>query len=121
VSREIDARVDTRLAQRAMQPAPQPRRGPSASPMTLAVISMALGIPISAIAVAAGKHPAGILGLIVVWIAIAAINITYTAWPAGPDARPPDVLPESRRADRCLGRPALRNATSLRQILVSSP
>jgi hypothetical protein len=62
--------------------------------MTLAVISMALGIPISAIAVAAGKHPAGILGLIVVWIAIAAINITYTA-----SRRTHSIQPPARRAD----------------------
>ena len=51
-------------------------------------MSMALGIPISAIAVAAGKHPAGALGLIVVWIAIAVINIAYNV---GYQARlPPD-------------------------------
>ena len=43
----------------------------------LAITSMALGIPISAIAVAAGTHPAGFMGLLVVWIAIAVINIAY--------------------------------------------
>src|ERR1700723_2267453 len=77
VGGEIDARVAARLA--ALPPMPGPtrqRRGPGSS-LTLAVISMVLGIPISAIAVAAGAHPAGALGLIVVWLAIAAINLRY--------------------------------------------
>jgi hypothetical protein len=40
-------------------------------------LTMGLGIPLSAIAVAAGTHPAGLWGLLVVWIAIAVINIAY--------------------------------------------
>jgi hypothetical protein len=87
VGREIDARVDARLAQAAARPvAPQPAPSPPAprapkqfSVLTLALGSIALGIPISAIAVAAGDHPAGIWGLIVVWIAIAVINLGYAA------------------------------------------
>jgi hypothetical protein len=76
VSREIDTRVDMRLAQRAAPPAaPSHRR--AGSPMMLAVISMVLGVPISAIAVAAGRHPAGAVGLIVVWTAIAIINVAH--------------------------------------------
>jgi hypothetical protein len=79
VGGEIDARVAARLA--ALPPMPGPtrqRRGSaSGSPLALAAISMVLGIPISAIAVAAGDHPAGALGLIVVWVAIAAINLGY--------------------------------------------
>lgn len=78
VTREIDARVDAQIArQQAVQPAVPHRNRPSGSPMALAIISMVLGIPISAIAVAAGDHPAGALGLIVVWIAIAVINVAY--------------------------------------------
>lgn len=79
VNGEIDARVDARFArQQPMQPAAPPRgHMPSGTPMTLAVISLVLGIPISAIAVAAGTHPAGVLGLIVVWLAIAVINVAY--------------------------------------------
>ena len=78
VGREIDARVDARLAQHpTAQPPARDRRGHSGSPMTLAIVSMALGIPISAIAVAAGTHPAGFMGLLTVWIAITAINIAY--------------------------------------------
>ena len=79
VTREIDTRVDTRLAQQqAAQPPAPYRHRPSGSPMTLAIVSMVLGIPISAIAVAAGKHPAGTLGLLVVWLAIAVINVAYS-------------------------------------------
>ncbi len=58
-------------------PGRAPPRGHSGSPMRLAIISMALGIPISAILVAAGMHPAGLLGLLVVWTAITGINIAY--------------------------------------------
>ena len=51
-----------------------------------------LGIPISGIAVASGSHPAGIWGLLVVWIAIAAIYIGYACGCAHPrivtDTRP---------------------------------
>src|ERR1700679_21487 len=81
VGGEIDARVAARLA--AQQPVPTRPRRPSRSgfALALAVISMVLGIPISAIAVAAGSHPAGALGLIVVWLAIAAINLGYAMSP----------------------------------------
>lgn len=76
VGREIDARVDARLAQQqAAQPPAQQGRGQS--PMTLAIASMALGIPISAIAVSAGAHPAGFMGLLVVWLVIGVINVAY--------------------------------------------
>ena len=59
VGREIDARVDARLAQAAARPvAPQPTPPPPAprppkpvSAMVLALGSIALGIPLSAIAV----------------------------------------------------------------------
>jgi hypothetical protein len=93
VGREIDARVDARLAQAAARPVapqsvpppPAPRAPRQFSVLTLALGSIALGIPISAIAVAAGEHPAGIWGLIVVWIAIAAINLGYAA-----KMRPPE-------------------------------
>jgi hypothetical protein len=87
VGREIDARVDARLAQQqAVQPPVRDRRG---SPMALAIVSMALGVPISAIAVAAGAHPAGFLGLLVVWIAITAINIAYNVGYATRSQQPP--------------------------------
>lgn len=77
VGREIDARVDARLA--AARPVPQqPERPPKrSSEVAVLAISLSLGIPLSAIAVAAGTHPAGLWGLLVVWIAIAVINIAY--------------------------------------------
>ena len=85
VGGEIDARVAARLA--ALPPMPGParqRRGSaSGSPLALLTVSMVAGIPISAIAVAAGDHPAGALGLIVVWVAIAAINLGYALSPHG--------------------------------------
>jgi hypothetical protein len=62
VGREIDARVDARLAQQVAQPPGQRGRGQPGSPMTLAIACMALGIPISAIVVAVGAHPAGFMG-----------------------------------------------------------
>ena len=89
VGGEIDARVADRLTQ---QPAPgrQRRNSASGSSLALAVVSMVLGIPISAIAVAAGSHPAGALGLIVVWVAIAVINLGYAMSPHGPGRQAQD-------------------------------
>lgn len=93
VGREIDARVDARLARQAPAPAPHAgRRGHqfSGSPMTLAIASLVFGIPISAIAAAAGAHPAGLLGLLVVWLAIAVINVAYNISYAARYRQPPD-------------------------------
>jgi hypothetical protein len=78
VGREIDARVDARVAaarQVPQQPVRPPRR--SFSDVAVLAVSLTLGIPLSAIAVAAGTHPAGTWGLVIVWIAIAVINIAY--------------------------------------------
>ena len=93
VGREIDARVDARLAQAAAQPLaaqrmagpPAPRQPKPVSVMALCLGSIALGIPITAIVVAAGEHPVGFWGLLVVWVAIASINWAYAA-----KIRPPD-------------------------------
>jgi hypothetical protein len=79
VGREIDARVDARLAvARAVPEQPvKARRHVSGSQIAILVITMTLGIPLSAIAVAAGSHPAGFGGLLVVWVAITVINVAY--------------------------------------------
>jgi hypothetical protein len=77
VGREIDARVDARLAAHQQEGQPPARHKHSGASMSLPVLSLIFGIPISAIAVAAGSHPAGIWGLIVVWAAIAVINVAY--------------------------------------------
>ena len=60
VDREIDARVGARLASQRAAPSPVvSQRGLPGSPMTLAITSLALGIPFSAIAVATGKYWSG--------------------------------------------------------------
>jgi hypothetical protein len=92
VGREIDARVDARLAQAAARPVapqpapatPAPRARKQFSPLVLGLGSIALGIPITAI-VANASDATGIWGLLVVWIAIAVINLGYAA-----RLRPPD-------------------------------
>jgi len=73
VGREIDARVDSRLAaaqQRAVEPA-KPQKS-----LALPITSIALGIPLSGITLglASGDQ---LIGLAVVWIAIAVINVAY--------------------------------------------
>jgi hypothetical protein len=78
VGREIDARVDARLAAAQMPVAKPVRQHRERSPMALAIVSISLGIPLSAIAVAAGSHPPGFPGLLVIWIAIAVINVAYS-------------------------------------------
>ncbi|HEX9033631.1 MAG TPA: hypothetical protein VF834_17460 [Streptosporangiaceae bacterium] len=105
VGREIDARVDARLAGHHAgqpgqpgplgQPFPQPYAAPSAQvrpardgkPFALAIVSMALGIPLSAIAVAAGSRPVGGEGLVIIWIAIAVINVAYSLGMRPPSGR----------------------------------
>ena len=89
VGREIDARVDARM--RAQQPMayPGPYTGPYQGPMpvpvqkphnpgkaqfALAIVSMALGIPLTAIAL--GNH-AGNLALFIIWLGITVINVAY--------------------------------------------
>jgi hypothetical protein len=95
VGREIDARVDARMAapRQAHYPQPaQPAQPPAHHPhgnsaFALAVISMVLGIPLSAIAVSAGSHPVGLSGLLVIWLAITAINVAYSLRTRPPSGR----------------------------------
>jgi hypothetical protein len=76
IGKEIDARVDARLASYYAQGAPRLRRGPRQhSPAFLAITSMILGIPLTAIMAAAGSHPVGLAGVLVVWGAIVVINV----------------------------------------------
>jgi hypothetical protein len=86
VGKEIDARVDARM--RAQQPAPYPgpfqgQQMPVPVPkqhvqrgtqFALAIVSMALGIPLTAIAL--GNH-AGNLALFIIWLGITVINVAY--------------------------------------------
>ena len=92
VGKEIDARVDARM--RSQQPAPYPgpyqyqpplpvphQSNPAKTQFALAVVSMALGIPLSAIAL--GNH-AGNLALFIIWLGITVINVAYALY-----SRPP--------------------------------
>jgi peptidoglycan/LPS O-acetylase OafA/YrhL len=73
VDREIDARVDARLAACGHgRLRDRPR-----TPAFFALASMVAAIPLSAIAVSTGPHPTGFWGLLVVWVAIVAINVAY--------------------------------------------
>jgi hypothetical protein len=82
---EIDARVDARVAQEMQARAGQ-HPGKPLNPMGMALGSIALGIPITAIASSSGSHPAGFAGVLVVWLAIALINVAYAFYsrPSGP-------------------------------------
>lgn len=83
VGREIDARVDARVAGARpagkLAPADSPGRGLA---FTLALVSVVMGIPLTAIALNAG-HAAGLTALLVVWIGIAIINVAF-AWHGRP-------------------------------------
>ena len=79
---EIDARVDTRVAQELEAGTGQPRT-PS---MKLAITSMALGIPLTGIVAGIDDHLVGLLGVLIIWLAIAVINVAYaiSSRPAAP-------------------------------------
>ena len=84
VDREIDARVDARMASYGgggVRPH-RPR-----TPAFFILATLVAGIPLSAIAVAAGAHPAGFWGLLVVWIGIVMIDIAYIGRHQPPDQR----------------------------------
>lgn len=77
VGREIDARVDARLAAARVPEAPA-KQSRDYSPLPLAIVSMVFGIPLTAIVVAAGNNPPGFPAVLVIWIAIAVINVAYS-------------------------------------------
>jgi len=68
VGKEIDARVDARMAE-----VQQFRRVRGQSPMTLPIVSLVFGIPLTAISAAL----TGLTGLVVIWAAIAVINVAF--------------------------------------------
>ena len=70
VGNEIDARVDRRLAAQP-RPQPQPRT------MALAIVSVVLGIPLTAIVTSLSKSGDQLAELAIVWLAIALINVAY--------------------------------------------
>jgi hypothetical protein len=75
VGSEIDARVDSRL-NRFAPSAPMAKQKRPSSTAGLGIVSLILGIPITAIV---AYSPAHLWGLIVVWLGIAVINIAHAA------------------------------------------
>lgn len=73
VGNEIDSRVDARLAA-AQKAGPQPH--PQQRNLALPITSMALGIPLSGITLGLAQGDQ-LIGLAIVWIAIAVINVAY--------------------------------------------
>jgi hypothetical protein len=96
VGREIDARVDARLGYRPnpgppmapypmqmqmQMPVPAQHQHSNRAAFALAITSTAIGIPLTGII--AGTH-FGLAALIVVWVAIVAVNVAF-----GLSTRPP--------------------------------
>ena len=79
---EIDARVDARVAQERQAGTDQPH----APSMKLAITSMALGIPLTAIVATGSGHPVGLIGVLIIWLAIAVINVAYAISWRRPDS-----------------------------------
>jgi hypothetical protein len=76
VGSEIDARVDARLTRYpgpAQAPAAKARKDRS-STTAVGVLSIILGIPLTAIV---AYSPAHLWGLLVIWVALAVINVAY--------------------------------------------
>ncbi|HEU4514895.1 MAG TPA: hypothetical protein VFR87_17425 [Nocardioidaceae bacterium] len=73
IERAVEARVDARIAERRAERKRADER--SNRQLSMGITSMALGIPISAIAGGIGDVP----GLVVSWAGIAAVNLAY-AW-----------------------------------------
>jgi hypothetical protein len=95
VNKEIDTRVDQRLAA-AQQPQPPAPAPPAPQPLSpgsrqlsawLPIVSIALGIPITAIIFKLGQVSSQTTELVWVWIAIAVINIAYVLGHRRPSSR----------------------------------
>ena len=73
VNREIDAKVNQRLAsaQRPVAPAPRQRT------MALPIVSIVLGIPLTAIVSSLSNGGNQLIELLIIWLAIAVINVAY--------------------------------------------
>jgi hypothetical protein len=85
VGREIDARVDARLGQARVpspypgypgphQMAPKQQSSGRNGQLALAIVSLSLGVPMTAIAL--GTH-AGNLALFIIWLGIVAVNAAF--------------------------------------------
>jgi hypothetical protein len=86
VGSEIDARVDARLTRYpGPAQAPQAKNKAQHTNAAVGVLSVILGIPLTAIV---AYSPAHLWGLLVVWIALAVINIAYYASSAADHTHP---------------------------------
>ncbi len=72
MERAIEARVDARLAQSGARPAREQGRG--GTELTLAVVSLGVAVPLTAISAAT----AGFLAVLVVWLGLVGINWAYS-------------------------------------------
>lgn len=86
VGTEIDARVDARLSRFHAPSGPMAKQKRPSSSAGLGILSLILGIPITAIV---AYSPAHLWGLLVVWLGIAVINIAHAASHAS-TSQPPD-------------------------------
>lgn len=68
----VDARVDARLAERNAA-APPARRGMDGGQLALAIVTTALGVPLTAITTAFGEG--GLLAFVIVWAGIVLVNV----------------------------------------------
>ncbi|WP_283134255.1 hypothetical protein [Rhizohabitans arisaemae] len=74
VGEEIDKRVDARLAASGAAKRPKSSHGAAVG---LALGSMGMGLVITAIALGAAGGFAGVLVVLIAWIAIAVVNISF--------------------------------------------
>ena len=72
MERAIEARVDARLAQQGARPSPPEGRG--GPELTLAIVSLGVAIPLTAISAAT----AGMLAVLIVWLGLVGINWAYS-------------------------------------------
>jgi cytochrome P450 len=75
VEAAIEQRVDARLAARQRSQAMERRH--SGQQLALGIVSLVLGIPITAITLAVGDG--SLIALMIAWVGIAVVNIAY-AW-----------------------------------------
>ena len=74
MERAIEARVDARLDRRGARPVTPPRERHGDSQLALAIVSLGVAVPLTAISAAT----AGFFAVLIVWLGIVGINWTYS-------------------------------------------
>jgi hypothetical protein len=75
----IDAfveRIERRIAEAARERAPARRKDRSDLSLALAIVSLGISIPVTAIAAV----QAGLAGILVVWAGIVLVNVAFSRW-----------------------------------------